>query len=238
MPTCAACGYSTGRPLPGTTPKSPAAAHSTEPDPSVRSIAATASFPLHPIVVDPPTAPHCTKCGSTSFTMMKKGYGAGKGIAGCCACGIPGALCGAVGANRPIRVCNNCGNQAQLQAHGPSSRFERVLPYVWHCHGLPERCFSWHGRKMPVCSRCVGVWGGQAIGTAAAAAALLTGSISLIAMLALFGAAGMLACIADWSLQTWGGLPSNNLRRLGTGLWGGFGMPTLALGAVMSLAAL
>jgi uncharacterized membrane protein len=32
------------------------------------------------------------------------------------------------------------------------------------CHQLPDRCYTFNGWLMPVCSRCIGIYGGLALG--------------------------------------------------------------------------
>ncbi|MCA1818761.1 MAG: DUF2085 domain-containing protein [Halobacteriales archaeon] len=107
---------------------------------------------------------------------------------------------------------------------------------VWHCHGIPDRCFRWDGRPMWLCARCVGVLAGQgvaAVGVAAAAAF----SWRLLATPWGWGPAclAIAACTADWALQTWLGLPSTNGRRLVTGFFGGAGV-IVVFGSVLAWA--
>jgi hypothetical protein len=40
------------------------------------------------------------------------------------------------------------------------------------CHQLPERSFHLQGIQLPVCARCLGIYGGAAVGSAAGAAAV------------------------------------------------------------------
>ena len=53
----------------------------------------------------------CPKCGSQSISTVKQGFGVGKAVAGVIAAGPEGALAGAVGANKVLNVCQNCGHQ-------------------------------------------------------------------------------------------------------------------------------
>lgn len=53
----------------------------------------------------------CPKCGSKSISTVKQGFGVGKAVAGVIAAGPEGALAGAVGANKVLNVCQNCGHQ-------------------------------------------------------------------------------------------------------------------------------
>lgn len=57
------------------------------------------------------TTPTCPKCGSTSITTMKKGFGVGKAAAGVAVAGPVGALAGGIGANETFNVCQNCGHK-------------------------------------------------------------------------------------------------------------------------------
>ena len=40
------------------------------------------------------------------------------------------------------------------------------------CHQLPERSFHLQGFQLPVCARCLGIYGGAAVGSVAGAAAV------------------------------------------------------------------
>ena len=53
----------------------------------------------------------CPRCGSQSISTVKQGFGVGKAVAGVIAAGPEGALAGAVGANKVLNVCQNCGYQ-------------------------------------------------------------------------------------------------------------------------------
>jgi len=55
--------------------------------------------------------PRCPKCGSTSITVMKKGFGFGKSLVGGAIAGPVGLLAGGIGANKVKRVCLNCKHQ-------------------------------------------------------------------------------------------------------------------------------
>ena len=53
----------------------------------------------------------CPKCGSTSLTANKKGYGIGKGVVGAAVVGPLGLIAGNAGAKKVLVTCLNCGNQ-------------------------------------------------------------------------------------------------------------------------------
>jgi len=55
--------------------------------------------------------PHCPYCGSTSITVVKKGFGMGKALTGAAFLGVPGLIAGGLGANKIKRVCLNCGRK-------------------------------------------------------------------------------------------------------------------------------
>lgn len=54
----------------------------------------------------------CPKCGSTSLSANKKGFGAGKAAAGMFLTGaLAGAVAGGIGANKVEITCLNCGHK-------------------------------------------------------------------------------------------------------------------------------
>lgn len=53
----------------------------------------------------------CPKCGSTSLTGNKKGFGVGKAAVGVALTGGVGLLVGGIGANKVIVTCMNCGHK-------------------------------------------------------------------------------------------------------------------------------
>jgi uncharacterized membrane protein len=56
-----------------------------------------------------------------------------------------------------------------LRATGPAPLAAVMdLPFVLMCHRIPERVLSVAGVPMPLCSRCLGVWGGLSISAALA----------------------------------------------------------------------
>ncbi len=53
----------------------------------------------------------CPKCGSTSLTANKKGFGIGKAVIGASVAGPIGLVAGNVGRQKVIVTCLNCGHQ-------------------------------------------------------------------------------------------------------------------------------
>ncbi len=53
----------------------------------------------------------CPKCGSTSVSGQKEGFGTKKGCCGAILLGPIGLICGMCGANKMKVVCLACGNQ-------------------------------------------------------------------------------------------------------------------------------
>lgn len=53
----------------------------------------------------------CPKCGSENIQLMKKGFSAGKAVAGGLLLGPVGLLGGTLGSNNVMRVCAKCGNK-------------------------------------------------------------------------------------------------------------------------------
>lgn len=56
----------------------------------------------------------CPKCGSTSLSGGKQGFGFGKALAGTFLIGGVGLLAGGIGANKTIVTCLNCGYKFKL----------------------------------------------------------------------------------------------------------------------------
>lgn len=83
------------------------------------------------------------------------------------------------------------------------------------CHQLPERSFFIKGYQFPVCARCTGV---------------LVGYIACLICHFIFGTrlsvclAGCLVMFADWYIQYLDIKESTNIRRLITGIMGGYGV--------------
>ena len=102
-----------------------------------------------------------------------------------------------------------------------------ILPRLVWCHRITDRCFTYRGKPMPICARCLGVLFGQVI---AIAALLLFRLPSWPLAVAL-----MVPMAADWSLQRYLSLLSNNPRRFITGILGGLGLTSLQLQLVIAI---
>ena len=53
----------------------------------------------------------CPKCGSAQITANKKGFSAGKAVAGAVVAGGIGLAAGGIGSNKIICTCLKCGHQ-------------------------------------------------------------------------------------------------------------------------------
>lgn len=83
------------------------------------------------------------------------------------------------------------------------------------CHHMPERSFFYKGHQFPVCARCTGVFIGQIV-------AFIVGffhKVTVKASIILMGIMGI-----DWGIQAVKIKESTNIRRLITGILGGFGL--------------
>jgi len=90
----------------------------------------------------------------------------------------------------------------------------------WGCHQRADRSFFIHGKQLPVCARCTGVFIGECF------AICCFRFISLAIPLLLLFCAIM---ILDWSIQYVGWKESSNGRRFVTGVLCGYGYITLVL---------
>lgn len=85
------------------------------------------------------------------------------------------------------------------------------------CHQRSDRSFFYKGYQFPVCARCTGV---------------LCGNLTAIPLFLTWGGnyrtsiAAALVMLVDWMFQYWDIIESNNLRRLITGIFGGYGIMT------------
>ena len=91
------------------------------------------------------------------------------------------------------------------------------------CHQRADRSFFWRGFQFPLCARCTGV---------------LVSYIFSLPMYLLFGG-NLWICIAlmavmflDWFIQYLEIKESTNLRRLITGICGGYGIVTVQIMAL------
>ncbi|MFP3152906.1 DUF2085 domain-containing protein [Lachnospiraceae bacterium ZAX-1] len=86
------------------------------------------------------------------------------------------------------------------------------------CHQMPDRCFSIKGKQFPICARCTGV---------------LLGDIAAYAMFFMYIPpswlcfVGCIIIFTDWLIQYLGIHMSTNIRRLITGIIGGYALSTL-----------
>lgn len=87
------------------------------------------------------------------------------------------------------------------------------------CHKIPERCFSFNGKPMPFCSRCLGC----SIGHIASFALFIFGLLPNISVAILL----LIPLAIDWSAQEFLKVISNNYRRLITGFLAGLGVGTI-----------
>lgn len=91
------------------------------------------------------------------------------------------------------------------------------------CHQMPERCFKMRWYTFPVCARCTGVFFGQLSAVILLLFGVICPPVAAPVLLAVMG--------ADWLLQRVGLMESTNIRRLITGLCGGFGLFSLYINA-------
>jgi uncharacterized membrane protein len=84
------------------------------------------------------------------------------------------------------------------------------------CHQMPERSFKAGAYVFPVCARCTGVFFGQLSAVILAVFGMVCTYYIAVSMLAIMG--------IDWLIQKTGVRESTNIRRLVTGVLGGFGL--------------
>jgi uncharacterized membrane protein len=108
------------------------------------------------------------------------------------------------------------------------------------CHQLPDRSFHLQGIQLPVCARCVGLYGGAAVGSAIAAgfarrwlerrSLMLTQSVKLVAT----GVAAV-PTLATFALE-WGfGWPISNAVRAIAALPFGFAVALVVVSALATV---
>lgn len=100
-----------------------------------------------------------------------------------------------------------------VHATGPAWLFALLdLPFAFLCHRLPERVISLFGAPMPLCSRCLGLWGGLSLSAAIAWPAVSPKALRLV-----LPAAGLVMLI-DVITQDLGLHPIWHPTRILTGL--------------------
>jgi uncharacterized membrane protein len=88
------------------------------------------------------------------------------------------------------------------------------------CHQLPERSFFIHSYQFPICARCTGVLIGYILSIPCFFIQGFFYQLAFISILIMF---------LDWSIQYLKILQSTNLRRLITGILGGYGIMSIQL---------
>lgn len=94
------------------------------------------------------------------------------------------------------------------------------------CHQMSERSFNIKGYQFPVCARCTGVLIGQILGTIAFIKRKGSLALSFILSFIMF---------FDWELQYKQIKESTNIRRLITGVCGGFGLIYIHLSIIKKI---
>ena len=84
------------------------------------------------------------------------------------------------------------------------------------CHQMPDRSFSYKGYQFPVCARCTGVIIGELVSIITILFAMKISWVYAVAMIVPLVIDGGLQYINVWK--------SNNLRRIITGIFAGFGL--------------
>ncbi len=95
------------------------------------------------------------------------------------------------------------------------------------CHQMPERSFKTGAYVFPVCARCTGVFFGQLTAVILALFGTVCPYHIAISLLAVMG--------FDWLVQRIGLKESTNIRRLVTGVFGGFGLFSIYINLVILL---
>lgn len=88
------------------------------------------------------------------------------------------------------------------------------------CHQLADRSFFYKGYQFPMCARCTGVF----ISSLIAIVVFFFYKLNVPLCIVMCG-----IMFTDWFMQRINIRPSNNVRRLITGLIGGYGFMTLQL---------
>ena len=100
------------------------------------------------------------------------------------------------------------------------------LGHFLGCHQRADRSFFIHGKQFPICARCTGVFIGECIAT---------GSVRLFSPSLLLLAFFCGVMFLDWFIQYIGVKESTNVRRLVTGVLGGYAYLTLVLKGLLFL---
>lgn len=109
------------------------------------------------------------------------------------------------------------------------NKFLKFLDYIGKisgCHRLPDRSFHYKSYQFPVCARCTGVFVGNVI------------SVLLVFFYIpdlWFLITGCCIMFLDWFVQYIDIAPSNNIRRLITGILGGYCFTTLHFWVIVML---
>jgi len=111
-------------------------------------------------------------------------------------------------------------------AHGASPMLR--LPFKLMCHGIAHRCLTIAGTPMPICARCVGIYGGFLAGLILFP--ILKGANERVMRILLAVAA--MAMFLDGVTQAIGLRESTNPLRLATGLTVGAAFGLWALVAI------
>lgn len=92
------------------------------------------------------------------------------------------------------------------------------------CHQRPDRSFFFRGRQFPVCARCTGVFVGQI---------LAIGCRFFVKSNFMICVDFCLILLIDWMIQYFKIKESTNLRRLITGILGGYGMLNIEIDIII-----
>jgi uncharacterized membrane protein len=119
-------------------------------------------------------------------------------------------------------------NKSQVEQQKAYRRWKKWMQWgeKTGCHQMAERSFFISGYQMPLCSRCFGVIIGYIL---AIPVFLVMGFIKSLSI------AGGLIMFADWFLQFVGTCKSTNIRRLITGILGGYGIMSIQLNLIKKL---
>lgn len=90
-----------------------------------------------------------------------------------------------------------------------------ILGHRSGCHQLPNRSFFWKSYQFPICARCTGVFVGYCLAVPVYFMFKYNYIVCLLFCLIMF---------ADWFVQYLKIRESTNIRRLLTGVLGGFGV--------------